>query len=311
VLACVSVVGTTEESAVDRLDRIAAVRTRAARDGVAFYLHADAAYGGYSAAITREPDGSRARSPEGEWPDRQVFDALCALEQTDSVTIDPHKLGYVPYPAGAISFRDRRVRELGTVEAPYVFHPGLESAGQIGRYILEGSKPGAAAAAVWLSHRVLPLDRANHGRLIAETARGARALHARLREASWGDFRVVLPAAPDLNIVNFAIQHPRLHTIERHNAFIDRLHTATTRTPNRSEYLISKTTLRAHEYGVALRPMLDTLGFSFESYQRDGGLRVARCTVMNPLFAAGRGRVDFVDGFLGYLGSLLPTLLPE
>lgn len=60
VIACVAVIGTTEESAVDRLDTIADVRERAGRElGLAFHLHADAAWGGYAASITRGPGGER------------------------------------------------------------------------------------------------------------------------------------------------------------------------------------------------------------------------------------------------------------
>src|SRR5690606_27780876 len=135
--------------------RIAAVREAAGRDrGLTFHLHADAAWGGYAAAITRAPGGARRShgeavrdsAPEG-WPSEAVFDALCAFPATDSTTIDPHKLGGVPYPAGAVAFRDRRVRDLVAVEAPYLFHGAVNEWAYIGRYILEGSKPGAAAAA--------------------------------------------------------------------------------------------------------------------------------------------------------------------
>ena len=64
VIACVSVIGTTEESAVDRLDLVADVRDRAERElGLAFHLHADAAWGGYAASITRGA-GRRRRTYE-------------------------------------------------------------------------------------------------------------------------------------------------------------------------------------------------------------------------------------------------------
>lgn len=84
-----------------------------------------------AAAITRAAGGERRSyqqaladyGPE-VWPEEGVSRALCALENTDSVTIDPHKLGFVAYPAGAISFRDARVKDLVAVEAPYVFHRG-------------------------------------------------------------------------------------------------------------------------------------------------------------------------------------------
>ncbi|HVH13071.1 MAG TPA: pyridoxal-dependent decarboxylase, partial [Longimicrobium sp.] len=100
IIACVSVIGTTEESAVDRLDVIAETRDRLGRElGVGFYLHADAAWGGYAAAITRGADGARRAytaamrdyAPE-VWPEEGVYRALVAMERADSDTIDPHKL---------------------------------------------------------------------------------------------------------------------------------------------------------------------------------------------------------------------------
>ena len=84
-----------------------------------------------------------------------VAEALEALGRTDSMTIDPHKLGFVPYPAGAFVARNREVATLLAESAPYVFvdadQPGAPQIdfGQLGRFILEGSKPGASAASVW------------------------------------------------------------------------------------------------------------------------------------------------------------------
>ena len=62
ILALVSVCGTTEESAVDRLDQVLEVRARAEAElGATFHLHSDACYGGYAAAVTRRADGTYRR----------------------------------------------------------------------------------------------------------------------------------------------------------------------------------------------------------------------------------------------------------
>ncbi|HEY0151078.1 MAG TPA: pyridoxal-dependent decarboxylase [Longimicrobium sp.] len=321
IIACISVIGTTEESAVDRLDLIADVRDRVARErGVAFHLHADAAYGGYAASITRGPDGRRRSyedaladyAPEA-WPEEGVYRGLCAMERTDTVTIDPHKLGFIPYPAGAVSFRDLRVRELVAVEAPYLFHRGASEWGYIGRFIFEGSKPGAAAAGVWMSHKVLPLDSSGYGRLIGETARGALLLHRRLASGDWGPFTLVPLPLPDLNIVCFAIGHPSLTTLEATNDFAGRVYGAMSVSEERSarqlDYFVTKTVLRAREYGHAADPILQALGFSREDYERAGGVSVIRCTVMDPFLASRRGKMDFVGGFAKTLRGVLEAVL--
>jgi glutamate/tyrosine decarboxylase-like PLP-dependent enzyme len=323
IVACVSVIGTTEESAVDRLDLVADVRDRVARElGVAFALHADAAYGGYAAAVTRGPDGERRSyeaalrdfAPES-WPEEGVYRGLVALERTDSVTIDPHKLGYVPYPAGLVSFRDGRSRDLVAVEAPYLFHRGASEWGYIGRFIFEGSKPGASAASVWMSHKVLPLDSRGYGKLIGETARGALMLHRRLTAGDWGRYRVVPLPAPDLNIVCFAVGHPALTSLEANNDFVSRIYQAMSvgeeRAARMLDYFVTKTELRPGEYGDAAVPIVEALGFTRDDYLRAGGVGVIRCTVMDPFLASQRGRVDHVGGFADTLREVFDEVLGE
>jgi glutamate/tyrosine decarboxylase-like PLP-dependent enzyme len=321
VVTCVSVIGTTEESAVDRLDLVHAVRQRAAGElGFAMHLHADAAWGGYAASITRAAGGRRrsysdalADSAPELWPEEGVYSALLALEHTDSVTIDPHKLGFVPYPAGAISFRARRVRDLVAVEAPYVFHGNGDESQYIGRFILEGSKPGAAAVSVWMSHQVLPLDASGYGRLIGETARGALLLHRRISGGDWSPFRVVPLPRPDLNIVCFALGHPRLATLVATNDFVDRVYHAMSVGPDRAarqlDYFVTKTTLRIGEYGRSALPLVQALGFTEEDYRAAGGLNVIRCTVMDPFLGRHRGRTDHIESFAEAMKDVLKSEL--
>jgi glutamate/tyrosine decarboxylase-like PLP-dependent enzyme len=323
VICLVSVMGSTEESAVDRLDLIADLREKAGRElGMATYLHADAAWGGYAAAITRGADGRRRSfeatladyAPEA-WPSEGVYRGLVAMERADSVTIDPHKLGFVPYPAGAVCFRDPRVRSLVAVEAPVLFHDPAADQRYIGRFILEGSKPGAAAAGVWMSHKVLPLDSRGYGRLIGETVRGALALHRRLSSGDWSPFRVVPLPAPDLNVVCFAVGHPALNTLEATNAFAGRIYRAMSvsggKLARQVEYFVTMTELRDAEYGDAAVPLARALGFTRDDYLRAGGVNVIRCTVMDPFLASRRGRVDFIGGFARALHRVLEAALEE
>ena len=69
-----------------------------------------------------------------------------------TVTIDPHKAGFCPYPAGALLYRNGTMKGFITLAAPEVFHSPNDL--NVGVYGLEGSKPGAAACGVLLSHRV-------------------------------------------------------------------------------------------------------------------------------------------------------------
>jgi glutamate/tyrosine decarboxylase-like PLP-dependent enzyme len=312
IIACVSVCGSTEESAVDRLDRVLEMRARAERElGVTFHVHSDACYGGYTAAVTRSAEGGRRgaaaiRASVGEpWPDDEWVRAIEALGEVDSVSVDPHKLGYVPYSAGAVLVRDGRARHLVAMDPPYLAPKGTDEPGVepfLGRYILEGSKPGAAAAAVWLSHKALPLDERGYGYLIERTA-GARRLHRSLTRADLSPFRVVLLPVPDINIVCYLLTHPRLTSLAAVNTFNERIYGRMSlgRREDDPDYIITRTRLRSPMYDGAVDPLLAALGVCTPDEWKasgDEGLVVLRSTVMDPFLVAGPPAPDHISGFI-------------
>ena len=216
ILALVSVCGTTEESAVDRLDQVLQVRepgrARSSESpSTCTPTPVTAATPRRSPAGRMEPGAPPPRSGsrwDADWPSETWVRAVEALGQADSVTVDPHKMGYVPYSAGAILVRDGRTRHLVATDPPYLLPetvptPDIERF--LGRYILEGSKPGAAAAAVWLSHKVIPLDERGYGYLIERTVAGAHRFHSALAGADLAPFRVVMLPVPDINIVCYLL----------------------------------------------------------------------------------------------------------
>ena len=75
-----------------------------------------------------------------------------AIKYADTVTIDPHKAGYCLYPAGALAYRNGSMKYFISMKAPAVSHGNNHK--EVGVFGLEGSKPGAAAAGVLLSHKV-------------------------------------------------------------------------------------------------------------------------------------------------------------
>ena len=316
ILALVSVCGTTEESAVDRLDQVLQVRARAERElGATFHVHSDACYGGYAAAVTRRADGTRRTAAEiresvgTDWPSEDWVRAVEALSQADSVTVDPHKMGYVPYAAGAILVRDGRTRHLVATDPPYLSPaegPAPDTERFLGRYILEGSKPGAAAAAVWLSHKVIPLDERGYGYLIERTVAGAHRFHSALAGSDLAPFRAVMLPVPDINIVCYLLCHPSLTTLRAVNEFNERVYArmSLTRSDGRPEYIITRTRLRSPAYDGAIDPILAALAVgSVDEWKASGpeGLVVLRSTIMDPFLAAPPPAPDHVRGFLGAL----------
>ncbi len=185
VAQVVAVTGTTGEGAVDPLDDIAAIRREYSERGLTFAIHADAAWGGYFASMLRPPRTNAPDDPSQTFgfdpaPQEALGDHaarhLGAMARADTITVDPHKAGFIPYPAGCLSYRDHRLPDLISVKSPVVYHDG--AAPTVGVYGIEGSRPGAAAVAVLLSHTVIPPDASGYGRLLGRCVFGAKRFYA-------------------------------------------------------------------------------------------------------------------------------------
>ncbi len=329
VLLAVAVMGTTEYGTIDPIDAMVAARQRVAERGLGFAVHVDAAWGGYLATLFRNEDGSLRRRDEvaagfTAFPSPEVHSAIAALGDTDSVTVDPHKLGYLPYGAGAFICRDHRTIALLSEEADYVFH-GAAPKDYMGRYrslgqfIPEGSKSGAAVAGVYVTHKVLPLDHAHFGRLPAQTIRSAEAFHARaLRFA--GELhdvvRAVVPFAPDSNLVCFALNPAGNREVAVANAFVRRVHDELRIDPSRplqdKQFFGSVTTLRPDALGEAeTRRILDALGLDVATLggESDDKLMILRHTLMNPYLIDHENGISYIDRYFDYLGARVRALL--
>jgi len=186
VIAVVAVMGSTSESAVDPLSEIVSFRQSMRKQGLDFFLHADAAWGGYFCSMLRAKPTEAKEAEAFVDPvvptiglSDEVTSNLNALKSTDSITIDPHKSGYIQYPAGALCYRNGAVRFLLTFKAPIV-SSSLEQDVSIGFFGVEGSKPAAAAVATYLHHTVVGLHKEGHGQLLGEVVFGAKLLYCML-----------------------------------------------------------------------------------------------------------------------------------
>ena len=177
-----STLGTTAIGAVDPLDEIVALRER-----YGFRVHVDAAYGGYFRLIPEALDEPARR-------------AYAAIDQADSIVVDPHKHGLQPYGCGCVLFRDPAVGRFYKHDSPYTYFTSKEL--HLGEISLECSRAGAAAVALVGDAAAVAADA---GRRVC-----ARAWHADGRQPwSWtggcGKTRSVRRfgrgAAPELDIV--------------------------------------------------------------------------------------------------------------
>jgi glutamate/tyrosine decarboxylase-like PLP-dependent enzyme len=191
LLAVVAVIGSTEESAVDPLAGLLTLREKFRARGLNFAVHADAAWGGYFRSMLT---GEKTRAAPGTVPtapmNAYALAQYEALPQADSITVDPHKGGYVPYPAGALCYRNAAFRDAISLQAPVVFHSQTEPT--VGIYGVEGSKPGSSAAAVWLAHRVIRPDRSGYGRILGQCMWTSKRLFCRLATLEDARFTITL-----------------------------------------------------------------------------------------------------------------------
>ncbi len=346
ILAVVGVMGTTEESAVDRIDAIIDLRRRLAEErGIHFHVHVDAAYGGYARSLFVDDGGGhfmapnemgerlkelriigdKPDSPRAGWPSAEVYQAFESTGEADTLTVDPHKLGYVPYSAGAIIMRDRRFRDAIRTFAPYVFpkpKPG-EPDILIGSYILEGSKPGAAAAAVWAAHRILPLNIGGYGKLIGETIDGAQALCAALDGARFDvdsavQVRAFVLTPPDLNIVDYVFNIEGNTDLDRMNALTALIAESAFGYRQREgesmlqkSFIVSSTDLTKEEYGDTPLVALARIGIAKSEWDRVGAMKVARSVVMSPYLTTDYVDEDYVARFLERLQQVMTVRAAE
>ena len=215
IVAVVATVGSSGEGSVDDMGAIVALRQECEqRFGASFFIHADAAYGGYYRSLLLAPSSERRLCTppsrrSGVQLKSEVADSLRALDEVDTITVDPHKSGYAPYPAGALVIRDRRYSEVVSSRSSY-FKQAHGEHMDFGPYTLEGARPGAAAAALWVMHRLLGLHGDGYGALLAANVRIARQFHRSLNEAppfyiNGQAHRFLSLQSPDLGMLNFAV----------------------------------------------------------------------------------------------------------
>ena len=113
------------------------------------------------------------------------------------MVVDPHKHGLQPYGCGAVLFRDPGVARFYLHDSPYTYFTSTDL--HLGEISLECSRPGAAAAALWLTLRLLPPTPDGLGAVLAAGRRAARAWADLITESSVLD----LYQPPELDIVSY------------------------------------------------------------------------------------------------------------
>ncbi len=275
------------------------------------------------------------------WGVEKTVAPFLALKRADSVTIDPHKMGYTPYPCGMVAFKNDRVRHFIAQEAPYITsvssvhmppkHKDLKTGKTIitsfGPFILEGSKPGAAASALWLQLNVIPLTNKGHGLLVRNSLLAARllwewlmhwdqALRTNGIDAEY-QFMPVTLYPPDTNIVIFTVKKKISNSLKLMNKLTLKVYEEFSIRTELGEFeysysqpfFLSKTIFKPPRYPFKVLKPFFRRAFpkaelaKIEKEYEEEGLAVLRAVVMNPYIWPLRERgQDLLREFMERLG---------
>lgn len=279
VLCVVSVAGTTEAGEIDPVDQLADRLEAKRKQGCNIWHHVDAAYGGFLCTMLGG-ESERLLGPRQR-------DALAAISRVDSVTLDPHKLGYVPYACGAFLTRDAKRYCASSFQAPYI---DRAQANDKWACTLEGSRSGAGAAATWLTGQSIGFTSERFGALLADTFRTRNLFQ---RELPVAERRVRLLQPADSNILCFTLAEDG-EALSASNA---RTAAVFARFQEDPEFSISKTVLSRDTYGALIEAHVD----SYDGHSDSDQLVLLRCVFMNPFWADAEVQATLLPQFLGRL----------
>ncbi len=166
-------------------------------------LHVDAAYGGFFVLLAEKDSGF------SDFPAQHFR----AISEADSIVVDPHKHGLQPYGCGCVLFRDPTVGRFYSHDSPFTYFSSDDL--HLGEISLECSRPGAAAGALWLTLKCLPLKATDGlGPILASGLRASRKLAELLKASDLlelfiqpeTDIVTYLPAGRSLSEVDSASQ---------------------------------------------------------------------------------------------------------
>lgn len=170
-MAIVAIAGTTELGLVDDIEKISEI---AYSNGI--YLHVDAAFGGFIIPFL-----------DDEHKGNLKFDFKC--RGVSSVTIDPHKMGLAPVPAGAILFRKEKDLEKLAVDTPYLTIKNQTT--------IVGTRSGAATAATWTLLKYY--GREGYQKIVRDAMQLTEYTYDRLNSME----HVKITCRPELNLISF------------------------------------------------------------------------------------------------------------
>lgn len=278
ILMVVSVAGTTELGDFDPINEVSAyLKELADQEGIYIWHHIDAAYGGFFCSIDRKKTKLLSTT---------MSESLDSIPRANSMTIDPHKLGYVPYASGAFICKKRKEYYANAFHAPYI---NFEHLSDKGPQTIEGSRSAAGAVSTWLTAKTIGLNPNGYGRILERTIKERIDLEEKLSASS-----EIIRIAPhsETNIACFCLARP-FEPTSLTNARTLKIFDAYSTSENHS-FFVSKTTLGFGAYGEYLTEFLN----EWHGQVNTDGLVLIRLTLMNPFFGTRETSIDYSEAFV-------------
>ena len=174
-VAIVAIAGTTELGLIDPIEEISKI----AHENNIFF-HVDAAFGGFSIPFLKDLGH-----------DLPVFDF--SLPGVCSITVDPHKMGLAPIPAGGIIFRKEEYLEVMAVDSPYLTVKTQST--------IVGTRLGASSAATYAIMKYFGKE--GYRKLASNLMENTQFLNDGLKKLGYD-----VVCEPELNIIAF--NHPNI-----------------------------------------------------------------------------------------------------
>lgn len=275
ILMVVSVAGTTELGQCDPIekvqDRLDDLKSKKKWD---IWHHVDAAYGGYFCSLLKD-GGSDILGPA-------VSESFAAISRADSVTLDPHKLGYVPYACGALLVPDHQRYRVSAFDAKYIQSPNEN----IDRWMktLEGSRSAAGATATWMTSKTIGMNSQGYGQILGRTIL-ARDTVKQLIQTQCPQIEVLQNQS--LNLLSMVCRKNH-RTLSQINLETDKLIHALNES---GEFLASKTYLKSPEYQL----LIEDSCRQWKVEMDEPGLVLLRMTLMNPFLLNKESKTHYAN----------------
>ncbi|MCQ2511827.1 MAG: hypothetical protein MJ092_00320 [Lachnospiraceae bacterium] len=190
---------------------------------------------------------------------------------------------------GGIAIRRKEMRNAISYFATYVFEKTAKAPSMLGAYILEGSKAGASAAAVWTAHRVLPLNVKGFGKLIGASIEGAVRFYNFMSNRTWNvEGREIVChtlTKPNFNMVDYVFIEKGCKDLDRTNKLNHEFYNYASAMKGGmydNEFITSHTDFTREDYGESPLSFAKSLGFTEKDWDRSAKVTILRASCMSP-----------------------------